>query len=216
MTYLDIVNNILRRLRERTVSTVNETSYSTLIAVLVNDAKEEVENAWQWSALRTTLAATTEAGIFNYELNGSRNRLTVLDVVNDTSNFFMEYKSAHEMNDLFLNQTPEQSEPRYYSFNGVSTADNDTLVDLYPIPDGAYNLRFNVVLRSVDLTTDNEDLVIPTQPVIQLAYAKAVEERGEDGGVAAVSAYRTAERALSDAIALDAAKHPEETVWYTV
>jgi len=216
MTYLDIVNNILRRLRERTVSTVNETSYSTLIAVLVNDAKEEVENAWQWSALRTTLSATTESGVFNYELNGSRNRLTVLDVVNDTSNFFMEYKSAHEMNDLFLNQTPEQSEPRYYSFNGVSTADSDTLVDLYPIPDGAYNLRFNVVLRSVDLTTDSENLVIPPQPVLQLAYAKAVEERGEDGGVAAVSAYRTAERALSDAIALDAAKHPEETVWYTV
>src|SRR6056297_2843541 len=132
MTYLDIVNNILRRLRERTVSTVNETSYSTLIAVLVNDAKEEVENAWQWSALRTTLSATTESGVFNYELNGSRNRLTVLDVVNDTSNFFMEYKSAHEMNDLFLNQTPEQSEPRYYSFNGVSD-DGDTQVDLYPI-----------------------------------------------------------------------------------
>jgi len=213
MTYLDIVNNILRRLRERTVSTVNETSYSTLIAVLVNDAKEEVENAWQWSALRTTLSATTEAGVFNYELNGSQNRLTILDVVNDTSNFFMEYKTAHEMNDLFLNQTPEQSEPRYYSFNGISD-DGDTQVDLYPIPDGAYNLRFNVVLRSLDLTTDAQTLQVPSQPVIQLAYAKAVEERGEDGGVAAVSAYRTAERALSDAIALDAAKHPEETVWY--
>ena len=49
MTYLDIVNNILKRLRERTVSTVNESSYSSLIAVLVNDAKESVENAWNRS-----------------------------------------------------------------------------------------------------------------------------------------------------------------------
>jgi len=72
MTYLDIVNNILRRLRERSISTVNETSYSALIGVLVNDAKEKVENAWQWSALRSTLSATTVAGTFNYELNGSR------------------------------------------------------------------------------------------------------------------------------------------------
>ena len=215
MTYLDIVNNILRRLRERSISTVNETAYSALIGVLVNDAKEEVENAWQWSALRTTLSATTTAGTFNYELNGSRNRLTVLDVVNDTSNFFMEYKTAHEMNDLFLNSTPEQSEPRYYSFNGISS-DGDTQVDLYPIPDGAYNLRFNVVLRSLALANDSDSLLIPTQPVLALAYAKAVEERGEDGGQSAVSAYRTAERTLSDAIALDAAKHPEETIWYTV
>ena len=215
MTYLEIVNNILRRLRERTVSTVNETSYSTLIGVLVNDAKEEVENAWQWSGLRTTLSATTVADTFNYELNGSRNRLTVLDVVNDTSNFFMEYKTAHEMNDLFLNGTPETAEPRYYSFNGISS-DGDTQVDLYPIPDGAYNLRFNVVLRTVDLTENSSTLLIPAQPVLQLAYAKAVEERGEDGGASGLSAYNTASRVLSDAIALDAAKHPEETIWYTV
>ena len=215
MTYLDLVNNILRRLRERTVSTVNETNYSTLIGVLVNDAKEEVENAWSWSALRTTLSATTVAGTFNYELNGSQNRLTVLDVVNDTSNYFMDYKTAHEMNDLFLNQTPDQSEPRYYSFNGISS-DGDTQVDIYPIPDGAYNLRFNVILRTQDLSTDSETILIPAQPVQALAYAKAVEERGEDGGVQSLSAYRTAERMISDAIALDAAKHPEETIWYTV
>lgn len=215
MTYLDLVNNILRRLRERTVSTVNETNYSTLIGVLVNDAKEEVENAWSWSALRTTLSATTVAGTFNYELNGSQNRLTVLDVVNDTSNYFMEYKTAHEMNDLFLNQTPDQSEPRYYSFNGISS-DGDTQVDIYPIPDGAYNLRFNVILRTQDLSTDSESILIPAQPVQALAYAKAVEERGEDGGVQALSAYNTAQRMISDAIALDAAKHPEETIWYTV
>lgn len=216
MTYLDIVNNILRRLRERTVSTVNENNYSSLIGVLVNDAKEEVENAWSWSALRTTLSATTVAGTFNYELNGSKNRLTVLDVVNDTSNYFMQYKTAHEMNDLFLNQTPDQSEPRYYSFNGVSVNDGDTLVDIYPIPDGSYNLRFNVILRTQDLSTDAEKLLIPAQPVQALAYAKAVEERGEDGGVQAMSAYNTAQRMISDAIALDASKHPEETIWYTV
>ena len=47
-----------------------------------------------------------------------------------------------------------------------------------------------------------------------LAYALAVEERGEDGGMNPVSAYARAKNALDDAIALDAIKHPEETIWY--
>jgi len=215
MTYLQLVNNVLKRLRERTVSTVEETAYSTLISILINDAKEEVENAWAWSALRETLTVTTVAGTFNYELNGTQNRLTVIDALNDSDNFFLQYKEAHEMNNLFLNSTPSRESPRYYSFNGVSS-DGDTLIDLYPIPNGVYTLRFNVIKRTAELSTDSDTLTIPSQPVIHLAYAKAVEERGEDGGVAGMSAYNTAQRFMSDAIALDAAKHPEETIWYTV
>jgi len=215
MTYLDIVNNILKRLRERTVSTVNENSYSTLIGILVNDAKEEIESAWDWSALRSTLSATTTADVFNYELNGSRNNFKVLDVVNDTSNWFLDYREAHKFNDWFLNSTPAKGEPRYYSFNGVST-DGDTQVELYPVPNGAYDIRFNVVLRSLPLVEDADKLEIPAKAVQLLAYAKAIEERGEDGAVSAQSAYATAERTLNDAIALDAARHPEETIWYPV
>ena len=215
MTYIDIVNNILRRLRERTVSTVNESSYSSLIGILINDAKQEVEQAWSWSALRTTLTVTTSNGVFNYELNGTQNNFTVLDVVNDTGNWFLSYKTAHEFNNLFLNQDPARGQPRYYSFNGVSN-DGDTLVDLYPIPDSTYAIRFNVVTRTDDLADNADVLLIPAQPVIMLAYAKAVEERGEDGGASAAMAFGNAQRTLSDAIALDAVKHPEEVVWYTV
>ena len=216
MTYLEIVNNILRRLRERTVSTVNESAYSALIGILVNDAKQEIEQAWDWSALRTTLTATTQQGVFAYELTGSGDNLKVLDVVNDTSNNFLEYKSAHEFNRYYLTNDPApEGSPRYYSFNGL-TDEGDTIAEVYPPPDGVYAIRFNIVDRRPALSTDTDQLYIPTQPVIQLAYAKAVEERGEDGGVAGASAYNTASRVLSDAIALDAAKHPEETIWYTV
>jgi hypothetical protein len=213
MTYLDIVNNILKRLRERTVSTVNESSYSSLIAVLVNDAKESVENAWNWSALRTTLSATTTSGIFNYELNGSLNSLTVLDATNVTDNFFLDYKAAHDFNKFFLSNDVATGSPYYYSFNGVSP-DGDTQVDLYPIPDKAYTIRFNCVLRSDDLVNDADTLTVPTKPVELLAYAMAVEERGEDGGINPVSAYARATNALQDAVTLDGNKHPEELVWY--
>lgn len=215
MTYIEIINNILRRLRERTVSTATESDYARLIGIFVNDAKTEIEDMWQWSALRNTLTLTTSNGVFNYELNGTRNRFTVLDVVNDTGNWFLSYKTAHEFNNLFLNQDPPTGQPRYYSFNGISD-DGDTLVDLYPIPDNTYAIRFNVVSRTVDLSADDDKLLIPSLPVIQLAYAKAVEERGEDGGASAAMAFSMAQRSISDAIAMDAAKHPEETIWYTV
>ena len=214
MTYKTIVNNILKRLRENEVTSVTDNAYSKLIGVLVNDAKHEVENSWDWSALRKTLTVTTTADIFNYELNGSQNNITVLDVMNDTENVFMQYKTAHEMNNWFLNGTPENAPPRYYSFNGVSD-DGDTLIDIYPIPDGVFTLRFNVVQRTAELSDDSNTLLIPAKPVEMLAYAKAVEERGEDGGVASSSAYATAQRMLNDAIAYDASKHPEETIWYS-
>tara|TARA_R110000796_G_scaffold6866_1_gene24025 strand:+ start:237 stop:884 length:648 start_codon:yes stop_codon:yes gene_type:complete len=213
MSYLDIVNNILKRLRERTVSTVNESSYSSLIAVLVNDAKETVENAFQWSGLRTTLTATTTSGTFNYELNGSLNAVTVLDVINVTDNFFLKPKGSHEFNKLFLSNNVGTGSPYYYSFNGIST-DGDTKVDLYPIPDAEYTIRFNCVLRTTDLVNDTDKITIPTKPIELLAHALAVEERGEDGGMTSVSAYARATTALQDAVALDSNKHSEELIWY--
>lgn len=213
MTYLEVVNNILKRLRERTVSTVEETTYSSLIGVLVNDALRDVENAWSWSGLRTTLSATTTADVFNYELNGSQNNLTVLDVINESDNFFLKEKDAHTFNSYFLNSTPQTGSPYYYSFNGISP-DGDTQVDLFPIPDKAYTIYFNCILRSSELASDATVFNVPTKPIELLAYALAVEERGEDGGASPVSAFARAQNALQDAIALDAAKHSDETIFY--
>ena len=215
MTYIEAVNNLLRRLRERTVSTVNETTYSSLLGILLNDAKEDVENAYDWSGLRLTLTAVTQPNVFNYELNGSRNRGNIIDVVNEEGDYFLQYRTSHQFNQYFLNQPVPTGNPKYYSFNGVSS-DGDTLVDLYPIPDDAYTLYFNMVLRPTELLADADKLLVPSRPVLLLAYAKAIEERGEDGGVASTSAYIAAENALRDAIAFDAAKHPEEMIWHEV
>ena len=85
---------------------------------------------------------------------------------------------------------------------------------MYPIPDGVYDIRFNVVLRTSDVSNDDDKFSVPTKPIELLAYAMAVEERGEDGGINPVSAYARANNALQDAIGLDAAKHQEETIWY--
>ena len=214
MTYLNLVNNVLRRLREDEVSSVQSTTYSKLAGDFVNDAKKIVEDAWDWSALRTTLTVTTSSGIFNYVLTGSQNKIKVLDVINDTSNIFMQYQTQHWFNDKYLNQTPPSGAPEYYTYNGVNSS-GDTQVDIYPKPDGVYSLRFNCVLRNAELSADDDQLVIPSQPVIHTAVALLARERGETGGTSAPEYFGIADKYLSDAIAMDAQKHPEETIWYT-
>ena len=213
MTYIELVNNILVRLRERQVESVNETTYSTLVGLIINDAKDQVESAWDWSALRTTLQANTVANTFSYELNTAGSNMTVIDVSNNTSQTFLSYKTSHEFNDKFLNA--ETGTPSYYSFNGTSV-DGDTLVDLYPIPDSEFIIRFNVVLRTAPFASDTDVLTVPSNPVLLLAYAMAVEERGEDGAQTAVSAYSRAQQSLTDYLALDAIKHPEDLDWVTI
>lgn len=215
MTYLELVNKVLIRLREDEVGSVNQTAYSKLVGEFVNDAARLVEDAWDWSALRTTLTVTTSANIFNYVLTNSGNRGKILDIVNDTSNFFIRYKDQHWFNNAFLNQDPPKGSPQYFTYNGVD-ANGDTQVDLYPIPNGVYTLRFNMVLRSPEMSADTDQLIIPALPVIHMAVALATRERGESGGASTPELFASANNMLSDAIALDASKHPEETTFMAV
>tara|TARA_R100001244_G_scaffold131127_3_gene104020 strand:+ start:645 stop:1289 length:645 start_codon:yes stop_codon:yes gene_type:complete len=214
MTYLQLVNSVLRRLREDEVSSVAQNSYSKLIGEFVNDSKRTVEDAYDWTALRNTLTVTTQSTAFNYTLIGSGNRMKILDVANDTSNFFMQYRTSHWMNNAFLIDDAPTGVPQFYSFNGVD-GNGDNGVDLYPKPDGVYQVRFNVVLRTADFTEDDTKVFVPTSPVIQLATALGARERGETGGTSAAELFALADRTLADAIAFDAAQHPEETIWYS-
>jgi hypothetical protein len=219
MTYLELVNAVLRRLRENEVITVQggirQNTYARLIGDFINESKAQCESAWDWSALRTTLTVTTAPDIFNYILTGSNNKFEVLNVLNDSSDTVMKYQPSKWFDEQFLLTDPQKGSPYYYSFNGVD-ANGDTQVDVWPIPDSVEELRFNVVLRPMSLVADTDKLIIPSRPVILLATAMAIEERGEDGAQQSVNAYATGQSALSDEIALDAARHPEELIWHQV
>jgi len=214
MTYLNLVNNVLRRLREDEVTSVQESTYSKMVGDFVNDAKRTIEDSWDWSALRTTLTITTTADVFNYVLTGSQNRIKALNVINDTANLFMEYQTATFFDEAYLISDARKSAPKYYTYNGVDS-NGDTQIDIYPIPDKEYTIRFNCVKRTADLSANDDRLVIPTMPVLHLAIALLARERGETGGTSAPEYFKIAENYMSDAIALDAQKHPEETIFYT-
>ena len=64
-TYLDLINDVLVRLREPQVLSVSQNTYSSLIGKLINDAKREIEDSWNWDVLRSTVSFTTQQGTFN-------------------------------------------------------------------------------------------------------------------------------------------------------
>jgi hypothetical protein len=214
-TYLDVVNNVLRRLREPTVTSVNDTDYSAMIGVFVNDAKREVEDAYDWNALSDTLTAVTSAGVFNYVLVGSKTRFRVIDVLNDTKDFELKYAPTSWMNRQYLITDTQDGEPLYYNFNGVDT-NGDTQVDLYPVPDGVYNIRFNLTIPQADLSADNDRILVPDHLVAMLAHSKAIAERGEDSGLVSSEAYQMYRLALADAVAIERNHYKEETIWESI
>ena len=209
MTYLDLINNVLRRLREDTVTTVNETDYSHLIGDLVNDAKKIVENSFDWTALRDSITVNTVSGTDTYSLTGSGDLAVVKDVMNTTSKRFMHLRSKEYFNNVNYNTAPITGSPDYFTFVGVDS-NRDLQIQVYPQPDAIYALRFDVAKPQTDLSNDSDTLSVPTNPVIQLAYAMALRERGETGGQSAAEQFAVASTALSDAISFDANRYPSE------
>jgi hypothetical protein len=191
---------------------VNDTDYSAMIGVFINDAKREVEDAYDWNALTDTLTAVTSTDVFNYVLTGSRTRFRVVDVLNDTSDFNLSYAPTTWMNRQYLLTDSQKGEPTYYNFNGVDS-NGDTQVDLFPIPDGVYNIRFNLVIPQADLSADNDRILVPDHLVSMLAYSKAISERGEDSGLTSSEAYQMYRLALADAVAIERNHYNEEMVW---
>ena len=210
MNYLELVNDVLVRLRESEVTAVTDTPYSKLIGKFVNDAKRIVEDSFQWNVLTETLTVTTANDLFNYVLTGAGQRFRVMDVVHSEDDFFLKPVTSSTMNNWLLNAQGTKGSPTHYNFNGVNV-NGDTQVDLYPIPDGVYNIFFNIFKPQDALVSNATELLVPSEPVIKYAYAFAVAERGEDGGLAAQEAT-----ALADHIAMASSRQNDEYIWDAV
>jgi len=208
MTYLQLVNDVLIRLRETQVSTVTETSYSTLIGKFVNDAKRQIEDSYGWNVLGQTVTITTTAGTYEYSMTGAGQKFQVMDALNTTANVGLQNISFVQMN-RFQNLVPAISGiPEYYSFDGVD-GNGDTKVVLYARPDGVYTIPFALTVPQATLSSDNTNVLVPDVLVVQNAYARALVERGEDGGLNSSEAYQLYRSMLADYIALESTRYPE-------
>ena len=212
MTYLQIVNSVLRRLREDEVTSVVNNNYSNLIGDFVNEAKRKVEDSWDWGQLRGTSQITTVSGTRRYAMSGASYTYKILEVYNDTDNAYIEKAPYRKMNELMTGDSAlEEGAPTHWAINGSNA--NVPYVDLWPTPDGVYSINMNGIFPQNDLEDNGDVIQVPPAPVILLATAKAVSERGDDAGMQFGEIYNDGMQALSDAIAKDAHMFNEELVW---
>ena len=215
MTYLEIVNAVMRRLREDEVTTVDESDYSKLIGDFVNDAKRLVEDAWDWTALRATHTITTVSGTPTYSLTGFGTRGKVTQVLNETDNTVVRYESLKRIREQNLGTNNATGTVVYYTIDGVD-GNGDIKVRLYQTPNAVKTLTVYGTKRPADLAEDSDELLIPSSPVIQWAYAYALRERGETGGESGSEQAIFAQNDVATAISLDSQYHPEEFIWETL
>ena len=138
-----------------------------------------------------------------------------MSALNDTQNCFLSYQTKDWFNEQLYISSIIDGAPKYYTFDGLD-ANGNTQVLVSPRPDGVYSLRFDVIKRQVDLSADADELLVPQAPVIHLAVALLARERGETGGTSTAEYFSIADKYLSDAIAIDAARHPAEMIFRTI
>jgi len=209
MTYLELVNDVLVRLRESTVSIVGETTYSSLIGKFVNDAKRQIEDSYNWNCLSQTITVTTTGGTSSYALTGAGQKFRINDALNTTSLIGLRNIAFADMNRKLNFSASSQSIPSEFCFSGVD-ASGDTKVDLFPVPDGVYTLLFDLTIPQATLSSDSDSVLVLDYLVAQSAYARSLIERGEDGGTNSSEAYALFRGMLSDAIALESTRYPED------
>lgn len=214
MTYLQLVNRVLRRLREKTVSGVNDNDYATLVGDFVNDAKGQVEGAWNWKALRTEITFNTVAGTSDYDLGDggvgsgetTEDSTLMLDhrgqaqVWNTTLKTQLSLYPLEYIRGLQRAVSPN-SQPD--SFAVISGATGLTL-RIYPAPDAVYAMAATFVIPQAELTSNSTVLLVPSEPVWKLALALAAAERGTGLGEMPTALLDAADRALADAIVAEA------------
>ena len=209
-TYLDLVNDVLVRMREPQVTTVSENTVSTLVGKYVNDAKRQVSDAYDWDAFNTPITVNTIANTTGpYSITGAGVRYKTMDVINTTS-FYELSPLSHANYDSFYYTTPTPTKglPMYYSIKGVDT-NGDIKVNFWPVPDAVYAIRFSLIVPEADFTTDSSTTLLAKEPIVLGAFARALVERGEDGGLSSSEAYALYKSCLSDLISLELARSPE-------
>lgn len=220
-TYLQLVNEVLKRLREDQVTTVSQNDYSTLIGTFVDDAKHVVENAWNWNILLQSLSFSSTIGVNNYDVSiGSAYAITgtlttefsklAYDSCDMPLAFDMSTAQRYQLierdwseiisENILNNPVQNQDQPIHFAIQQQGDGLNITFLDL---PSSVRPYTFYFYTPQDELTADSDVMRIYWRPVVTLATLYALDERGEEigeGGAVANAKFTTS---LSDAIAID-------------
>lgn len=228
MNYLGLINAVLVRLREPVVTANNYESnpFFMMIGSCVNDAKDFVENSWDWTALRGVESVNLLAGENTLLIpNSQNNQFQITSVLNATTGSFLKEMTQDKYKSIYANNLTSpvgQNSPSYWAtylqyWNDAN--DEDTLNGnnqiIFDAPSNStYQIDISYSKRQNPLVSYQTRIKVPALPVYTLATALASRERGEVGGAPTSELFALADKTLSNAIAIDSAKHSEELIWY--
>lgn len=207
-TYLDLVNSVIARMRENPVTSVSATAYSRLVGVFINQAKDEIEESWDWSVLRETVRLTTLPGEWLYTATDAGPDSRVLNVYNNSEDYEIFPEARDRMTQLLTANNVESGQPFKYDIN--FSGPESMQFNFWPIPDGVWEINIDMVIPSPALSSDTDQLYLPARLVRQRAYVLAQEERGDIGQAALEREDRNFQKSLTQAITTDLRKHPFE------
>ena len=238
MTYLQLINNVLTRLREEEIeeSQIGSNPYLRFIGTAINDAKDRVEDAWQWGALRGTDLIPLFGEVSpQFSLPDSSDnhyiikRIAVYPNNSDGTNpaedyqptqrSFLRWTNVDRARQFYQNpQAVAPARPSEFAVTGED-ADGNILITLISRPTGTptvpeYWLEVDRVKHQEPLVAASDRLIVPSLPVYTLATALASRERGEVGGTPTSELFPIADRHLGDAIAQDSALYANELDWW--
>ena len=220
MTYRQIINAVLRRLREDSIGSdwsgalidaAGPSDYQVLIGDFVNEVKREVEDAWDWTSLRRIETVATVADTRSYNLPSTSQRTRTLSVQEQEQGQMLQGVPDSWIRSTQYPSPDSSGVPSYFYINGTSSG--LLTAQIYPKPDAVYNINFYLLDPQDDLTNATDVLTCPEFPVIMGVWARAIAERGEDGGTLSDLAQMQYQQALSDAIQQDVGRHSDEVIW---
>jgi hypothetical protein len=200
-------------LREDEVTSTAATAYVTLIAQFVKQAVDEVEDATDWIQLRETIALPVVDTKFEYSLTGAGTGFRILQVYEDTKDYTLRKAISYAwMNRMLLTNNPQTGDPEYYDVNGMDNQ-GDAIINLFPIPNATLSVNVNLVVKS-HLDADTDTTPVPWIPIILRAFLLAIDERGDDAGASLQILQGTFVETLASAVAIDASRYEDESVWF--
>lgn len=207
-TFLELVNYVLHALREDEVQSFAE-SYTKMIAQFVNDAKEEVEDAGPWKALRTEISFTSNPSETFVEVTGTNYRSYILRDKENTELLFRSDSGSERripvvpletVRNNRLSAQPVSQEPYQVAFGSDGT---QLVAYFYPTPDTAYTYTGIFVVPQDELVETTDTLTIPWKPVVRQAVYFAMDERGSEFAGRVETEAGKAQDALMNAILSD-------------
>lgn len=211
-TFTNAVNYVLRRMRESEVSAPTDSAYAKMIGDLVNETKREVEDIHDWQNLRTDIQLTMVQSQAEYAVTASTQRGRVLSVWHDQDMFYLD-KAVPRNIKAALAMNADEGRPNQYHMTGHNGTDRKVTFWIRPNAE-VQTLTCEVVVPQAEMSVGTEVFSTPYWPIYLGAYARAIDERGDDQGNALVKAHAVYASAIADAVAHDITDMEGESNWY--